>query len=321
MNQVEIELLDSNDDLYIISDEIPPNSKILEKDEDIFDSLSLGGSEGQTYLMNIPEDIEEFLMQQTDHLRKVELRKCNFRFKYLESVIKCIFKDSMQLKFVSQILQCNNEKSFAINETTYTLHRMSNSGSKFEILYEVQEKTQDAHIVLESLCISQNIKFSVQNETFSDTETTPMLHIQFKGSESTLEKCSVLKHFVLLAVRAICENLQLFPMLNREEDEKANGNSLILEILVPQKWWNANEMDNFAWKQETISTINHLITNHNSSDLNKKEKDALTMIQMVPKSVQYLIKYLEENEKCLDESNISFVICSSNKIDIFLKKE
>ena len=33
---------------------------------------------------------------------------------------------------------------------------------------------------------------------------------------------------------------------------------MTLEILVPQKWWNANENDNSAWKQETLSTINGL---------------------------------------------------------------
>ena len=99
-----------------------------------------------------------------------------------------------------------------------------------------------------------------------------------------------------------------------------NKDSLELKILVPQKWWNANELDTSSWKEEMINTINGLIQNRKSSELSQEEKEALTMIQMVPTSVQHLIQYFGETAGFLKESNISFVICSSNKMEIFLLK-
>ena len=306
---------------FYITDEIPLNSQILEKDEDIFDSLSFGGSECQTYMMSIPDDIDQFLHQQTDELRNYEYRNCVFRFKYLEAVLKSIFKDSMQLKFVSQILQSNNENSFAFNDTSYVLHRMSYEGPKLEILYEVQKGSEDGQIVLESLHLSKGIKFSVEREKFADAEATCMLHVQFQGSESTIDKSLVLKHFVLLAVRAICENLHYFRMPKEVDHNEKIKSSAVFEILVPQKWWNANELDNISWNKESLALINRLIKSHISGNFSQEEKDTLTMIQMVPSSVEDLINYLSENTECLKESNISFVISSSNKIPIFLKND
>ena len=272
-------------------------------------------------MMNIPEDIDQFLEYQTDELKSIEFRECNFRFKILEAVIKSIFKDSLQLNFVSQILQSNNENSFAVNETTYTLHRMSYEGPSLEILYEVQDGSEDGQIVLEAISISKGLRFTIEKEHISDAESLPMLHVQFKGSEFNHDKSQVLKHFVLLAVRAICENLEFFKLPQNIPSIPRNQNSVVLEVLVPQKWWNANEMDNIGWKQKALSTINHLIKKAKLSELNEEDKESLSMVQMVPNSIEILFQYLNKNAEYLNESNISFVISSSNRINIFLKKE
>ena len=303
--------------LYYLSDDIPINAQVLEKDS-LYGSLSTIGNENQTYMMKISDDIEQFLEQHTSSL---SFPSKDESIRYLEAIIISIFENSMHLKFVAQILQYNNEDSFAVDEVSYTLLRLSHDGKKVKLLCEVVELTKDPELILESFSISEDMKFNIGRESSCDENATYMLHIQFPASESSSDASSVLKHFMLLAVRAICENLQYFVRSHNVIYHENNKESMVLKILVPQKWWNADEMDTVTWKEEMIGTINHLIENRTSPDLSQDEKDSLTMIQMVPISVQHLIQYLGENAGCLKQSNISFVISSSNKIDIFLLKD
>ena len=75
----------------------------------------------ETYMMKIPEDVEQMLEQ---HTASFSFTTKEQSLKYLADVLRGIFKDSMQLKFVTQLIQTNNEQCFTEYKISYTLHRM-----------------------------------------------------------------------------------------------------------------------------------------------------------------------------------------------------
>jgi hypothetical protein len=205
---------------------------------------------------------------------------------------------------------------------------MSHHDSKLKLLYEVHKDTGNVEMIIESLCIRKGIRISTKIQSIHEKYDPLALQIQFLSFGCNPKNTSVIKYFVLLAVRAICENLPYFVTSKNIVSHEKNKDATAIKVLVPQKLWNANAVDNVGWKKEVLDVVNRLISENgkqmdfmnsklSNSELSQEDKDALSMIHIVPTSFQYLMKHIQESRGFLSESNISFDICSSDKIDVF----
>ena len=236
---------------------------------------------------------------------------------YLESVVLRILRNTMELKFITKILQFLDQDQLTYEDSKYILLRMSHHDSMLKLLYEVHQDTGNVELIIESLCIRKGIRIRSKIQSIHDKYDPLALQIEFLNFGCNSKKTSVIKYFVLLAVRAICENLPYFVTSKNVVYHDENKESATIKVLVPQKLWNANASDNVGWKTEVLDVVNRIINTRSNSDLSLEDKDALSTIQIVPTSFRHLMKHLQENRGSFNESNISFDICSNNKIDVF----
>ena len=218
------------------------------------------------------------------------------------------------LTFVVKMLEFSGENKIVCNEETYCLLKLHSckksetSVESFKLKLKIDQESRDYFIDAEfdvlrfelSTKIVNNIKCFEINVTIRDINTHN----------------SVAVYFGLISVCMMCENVQL--LMSNADDSKSGTTNIFTCILLAPIVYKDNDKYINGIKEYAVDIVNDLV---NGKSKLEEQKQELLLIGMIPKSLERLRHYLEEdNGRLIAKESIHVSAATCNTAEIYHNK-